>query len=346
MSVPVITVDVVISHVQHTAAEIVFVSFEDAGLQPCRYGEGLKSGTRLIGIADAEIIPHGVQDLQLFLVGHGVDLLFCVILCQVSWLVQVIIGVGCFRQDLAVLRIHDHNGCIFTSFSCGNLIFVLFIKFQDVLFHDTLNLQVNGGHYSIAVHRFLYGLLHCGGVIQIAIFPAVGAVQNAVVGSLDPVASHISVYRKSDHIAGQCIIGIGPYIVFLQPDPFHIRILFRILFNVPEFFVCFIVYAFFQDIVPAVRLFLHQVSDFLLVNLKTVLQHLDGGFDLIFIAQHGLHIQDHIVHTLAGSHLRAVPVYNIAPLKRDGPAVILLLIQDDPGIIFAICRIDICNSSN
>ena len=63
VAVPVVTVDIVISHMKHSAAVISLISRQFPQLQTCRNGKRLKCRSRLIYLIDAEIIPKCIQGL-------------------------------------------------------------------------------------------------------------------------------------------------------------------------------------------------------------------------------------------------------------------------------------------
>ena len=220
---------------------------------------------------------------------------------------------------------------------------MFFVKFQNILLHYTLNLQVDGRHHRIPALRFFYRTLKRRALVLITVFPAVCAVENRIIGSFDPVGPHISIRSKTDHITGQGLIRIGPDIVLLQPHSFYIGIVLIILIDLLKLPGSIIIHIFLQDLIPAGRLFFYQTAHRLLIDLKTLLQHLDSWFCIFFFVQHRLHIQDHIINPLAGRQLRSVPVRDISPLKWDHPAVILLLIQNYFGILLSLGGIDISN---
>ena len=57
MSITVTTVNIMVSYVKNTIADITFISGQHSKIQTFRYGKRFKCGTWLISTADAEIIP-------------------------------------------------------------------------------------------------------------------------------------------------------------------------------------------------------------------------------------------------------------------------------------------------
>ena len=57
MSITVTTVNIMVSYVKNTIADITFISVQHSKIQTFRYGKRFKCGTWLISTADAEIIP-------------------------------------------------------------------------------------------------------------------------------------------------------------------------------------------------------------------------------------------------------------------------------------------------
>ena len=70
MSFPIDTVNIVISHMQHTAAIEGLVSFQCSSLQCCCYRKRFNSWSRLIRIADTEIFPQRIQCFQFIIIWH------------------------------------------------------------------------------------------------------------------------------------------------------------------------------------------------------------------------------------------------------------------------------------
>ena len=66
MSITVTTMNIVISYVKNTIADITFISGQHSKIQSFRYGKRFKCGTRLIGVADTRVSPHAVQQFLLF----------------------------------------------------------------------------------------------------------------------------------------------------------------------------------------------------------------------------------------------------------------------------------------
>ena len=229
VSAPVIgnTFDVVISHMEGTAAVVSLASVQAADLQPRRHGKGLDRGTRLVGIADDKVPPQPVQRVQLVLAGHLLQLLFGVIFTQIPGIVQVKIGEGRHGKDLARIRIHHKNRAVLEAFSLTRHVPEPFVKFGQVLLHDRLQIGVDGGDDSVPVDRLLHRLLNVGVRVLVAVAPSVGSVQDVVVGRLQSGCAHISVHTEAQRITRQRIIGIGSDVILLQPDAPDIRILLR-----------------------------------------------------------------------------------------------------------------------
>ena len=341
VSIPVDAVDIIVPDVERAAAVKGLIPGEGARLKRRRHSEGLDGGAGLIGVGDAEVLPQAVEDVQRLLVTHGVDLFLGVVFRQIPGIVQVKVWIAGLRQDLPVLGVHDHDRRILAPLPGSGVVFPLIIELLDVFFHHALHLQVNGGHHGLSVHRLLHGPLHGGAAVQIAVLPAVGAVESGVIVPFYAPISHISIHSEPKHVGGQGAVGVGPVIVILQPDPLDIGIVLIIVINGVEILGRLVVDPLYEDAVPAVRAVLYETVHRLLLDAKAVLQHLLCGLHVILIAEHGLYVQDHIVHPLAGGQLGAVPVHDIPPLVRDDPAVILLLIQHDLCIFLSAGRIDV-----
>ena len=244
------------------------------------------------------------------------------------------------------MRVHYDNRRVLASLARSRLILVRIIKFQNVLFHDILHLEVNGRDHRAAIISLFDRTLEGGTVIQIPILSSIRSVEDGIIGCLDPIAAHIPIDGKADNIAGKRAVRIGPDIIFFQPDSFHIRIFLVILVYFLKFFRLGVIHAFLQYIISAGRALIHQFPHLVFFDSKTVLQHFNRRLDIILIAHHHLHIQDHVIDPFAGCHLRAVAVHDISPFKRNGPAVILLLIQDHLRVFVSAGCVDIGDSAN
>ena len=331
---------------KHAAAYIILVPGQNPGFQSRGNGKWLKCGAWLVGIADAEIIPQFIQFFNLFIIRHCGEFFFRVIFRHIPWIVQVIIRIGGFCKDLSILRIHYDNRRILASLARSRLILVLIIKFQNVLFHDILHLEVNGRDHCAAVISLLDRTLEGGTIIQIPILSSIRSIEDGIIGCLDSIAAYVSIDGKADNIAGKRVVRIRPDIVFLQPDSLHIRIFLVILVYFLKFLCLGVIHAFLQYIISAGRALIHQFPHLVFFDSKTVLQHFNRRLDIILIAHHNLHIQDHVIDPFAGCHLRTVAVHDISPFKRNGPAVILLLIQNHLRVLVSAGCVDIGYSAN
>ena len=202
MAVSVVTVDIMVSYMHHPSTGIVLLSCQNSRLQPRRYGKGLEGGAWLIGLADAEIIPKLIVFFYLLLLRHGLYSFRPIIFRQVSWLVQIEVGIRRLCQNLPILGIHNENRRILAALSWPGLILVSLIKRKDMLLHNVLHLQINGRNHRIPCGGLLHRPLKGRILIQIPVFFSVRPVENGIVGRLNPTASHISIHRKADYVAG------------------------------------------------------------------------------------------------------------------------------------------------
>src|SRR5699024_8217160 len=99
---------------------------------------------------------------------------------------------------------------------------------------------------------------HGGAAVQIAVLPAVGAVEGGIVVPLYAPVSHVSVNGEAQHVGSQGAVWIGPLIVILQPDPLHIRIVLIIFVYLVKFLGRLIVDPLHKDAVSAVRIVLYE----------------------------------------------------------------------------------------
>ena len=115
-------------------------------------------------------------------------------------------------QDLTVVGIHD-NGCRNLAARGG-------LPFIDVFLYNILDIHINGGNNGLAALCRLHHALQVGVLVQVSVLPSVHPNKAAVIVLLNPSCSHAAVTAgKSDHIAGQGIIGIDPFIFIFKPDP-------------------------------------------------------------------------------------------------------------------------------
>ena len=82
----------VIDNPKSGTAESIFRCY-NALFQSCRCRYDLKCRTRLIRIADTIVIPEIIQCIQFFLIRHFLQLFFCIIFCQISRIVQIVIRI-------------------------------------------------------------------------------------------------------------------------------------------------------------------------------------------------------------------------------------------------------------
>ncbi len=210
-----------------------------------------------------------------------------------------------------------------------------------MLLHNTLHLKIYGRYYRIPIVRLFHRPRKGRIFVQIPIFSSVRSIQDRIIRRLYPVAPKIAVHRESDDVAGKCIIRISPDIIILQPYPLNIRIILFVSVDLIELLRRLIIYPFHKNTVSAGRALIYNCPDLLFFNPKTFLQYSDGRLYIILVTEHYLHVKDHIIHPLACRNLRSVAVYDIAPLERYDPAVILLLVKDHLRIAGTVGSIDI-----
>ena len=184
-------------------ALILMVRIRGAFLQCGRHSKGLGSGTGLKGIRHGKVAPDGRIGLGAFLVRHGLQLVFRVIVRNIRGIVQIKVLVRSQSQDLRGVGIHHDD----TQIGAG----VVGHEFLDRFLYDGLDRIVDGAHHRIAV-----GGLHCvpfsdAVVIDIAIGQAVYAHQFIVVVLLQaPVsAGRVPAGKAQD----------SPFTVTLQSLP-------------------------------------------------------------------------------------------------------------------------------
>ena len=126
----------------------------------------LDGRTRLISIIHAEITPDLVECIGHILIIHIRNLILRIAgYCQISRFIQIENRRVCHTKHLAVVRIHHQ--CRHILGTC------LLHKFTDVLFSNSLDIDINGGYNSLAVMGFFCYLLKIHIIIEITIFSSV-----------------------------------------------------------------------------------------------------------------------------------------------------------------------------
>ena len=221
MADPLRAVDGPSADFQGAAAVVDFGPVDGAVLQACRHCEYLRSGTRLVGVADTEVAPEQVPCLKALLVRHRSLLLRREVGVQISGIVQIEPVVRRHAEDFAVLRVHDNNAGIVSAH--------LRLKGRDVTLNDALYPDVDGGDHRVAVRRRLDDALQVRLVVQIAVLSACRSHQLAVVVLLDAAGSLGSLtLGEADDIAAQGPLGIGTDVGVFEPcavDPLLHRLL-------------------------------------------------------------------------------------------------------------------------
>ena len=121
------------------------------------------------------------------------------------------------RINLAVLRISDDDTDVFRTFAVLGIFAVLCIKFSDVLFHNLLDVDIQGGNDCISIGRFNDCPLQVGVLIQITELSAVCPAQDICVVRFQPACT-AGIASDSDHIARKCFQRIIPDVIFFKPD--------------------------------------------------------------------------------------------------------------------------------
>ena len=133
------------------------IGCDDPFFQTCRHCYGLENGTWFISITDAEVFPHGIEVIHLFLAAELIPV-FCIsdifFPCRNRIGIIQIKRMG-FRHGvyLAGIGVHDHSRHVFRGpfRRC----------FRYHFFGDLLNIIVDGGDDSIPVFCVII-LMHNG----------------------------------------------------------------------------------------------------------------------------------------------------------------------------------------
>ena len=178
VAVPVGAADIVFSYVEDTHAGKAVAVPHLAGLQSGGDGHGLHGGTRLKTIRNTVISPDAVISLAQRLVVHGRDLFICIKAGhrQIPGIVQVKVGILRHSQHRAGVGIHDDGRADLTSQSLSGLVGMLLIKLPQLIFHNGLDVGVNGGNDRFAVLGRFHRPFQLGIFIQITVFPAIYSI--------------------------------------------------------------------------------------------------------------------------------------------------------------------------
>ena len=211
MSIDMGTFDPVAANILSAVAEKCIILTDDAFLKPRRNCHRLRRGTRLVSIIYTEISPHLVPGIHPALIRHGRDLFLRIGIAQISRIIQIKSAVGGHGKDLTVSRVHGDNSRRLASDPAH--------PFVDILFHDPLDIHIDGGDDGISVLSGFNDLLHVGLVIQVSILSSVCSGELVIVILLNSATSLLSVIvGESHHVAGQGIIRIKSPVLILKPD--------------------------------------------------------------------------------------------------------------------------------
>ena len=339
--------DIGAGHILASVAEKGLVSVYNTLFHSRRDGEYLGWGTGLVGIAHAVISPLLIPGLHLLLLAHGGNLFLRVAAGEISGIIQIIHPVRGHGQNLSRIRIHHHHPDIFRAGSGHPLV--------NVFLHHLLNIQIDGGHHSASVYGRLDHRLQIGVVVEIAVFPAVGAGEYAVVGLLDSAVSCGSVAGgKAQNGAGRLIIGIIPLILLLEPDTVDPFFLLGGIAALGKSFVhlvpgslkiLFLIHCQLSGItdVGTFRIFQNQVGQLCLIIAEGVGQSRRSGIQILVLAacrvitiQNLRGFDDHVVHLVAHRQIGTVAVHNVSPFIGNGPAVIAGMLAQHNLAVFHI----------
>ena len=204
---------VLAQHIVGAVTEHRGIAGDDAGIQSRRGGDGFEYAAGVVQFADGLVAPQnaaGVAQslLPLLLVLDGHNGVVLVGIQDHIGLVGVKVGLGSHGQNSAGVHVH-HNG--------GDTVFgiVLLHRRHEILFHNGLDIGVDGEHHIIAV---LGGIDHravCGhfpvqtGAGRDA--PAFHAGQLFVVGNLHAGDGAVAAaVHKAQHAGHEIAVGIFP----------------------------------------------------------------------------------------------------------------------------------------
>ena len=141
MSITVTTVNIMVSYVKNTIADITSSPVSTPRSRPSDMVNGLNVEPGSYPLLMQKLFQSEFQFFDFLLIRQCCQFFFLCVVLSDQWIVEIIIRISCLRKNLSILRIHNHNCCILTS-KCRTGT-VLLVELCNIFFHYTLYLKIN-----------------------------------------------------------------------------------------------------------------------------------------------------------------------------------------------------------
>ena len=237
------------AHVQPSLAVIGLIARQRTALQAGSRRERLGGGTGLVIILNAEVFPQGVQifgtprrgflviafqrvyEILRQVIAAGLVASALIQLrhsdqdAQIIRIVEVIIRIAGHSEDFACVDLHDDAADVVGAVSLTDRVLMLVVEFLQVFLDNALDIRIDGQNQILPVRRFNGRPLQVGHIVQETVLAPRRAVQCVIVILFQTEGAVVAAVRESDHIAGQCLVGIAADIAGFERNALDFLIL-------------------------------------------------------------------------------------------------------------------------